>query len=76
MEIRYITIEDVCEIHKKTIQYSGGGLLQPRDLGPLEGALAHIQNDDYYPTFAKNWLICFFAHVSFIVSLMEISASL
>lgn len=65
MNIQYITPKEACEIHKKTIQYSGGGLLQVRDLGPLEGVLTHIQNDDYYPTFPEKLAHLFFCTCKF-----------
>jgi death-on-curing protein len=38
-------------VHKKTIEYSGGGDLGVVNIGYLYSALEHIQNDDYYPTF-------------------------
>lgn len=50
--IIYITIDQAKTIHRKTIQYSGGGTLEHFDLGRLESVLQNIQNDDYYPTFS------------------------
>lgn len=47
----YITLEQAVEIHRKTIQYSGGGTFEHFDLGRLDSVLQNIQNDDYYPTF-------------------------
>ena len=47
----YITLDQAKEIHRKTIQYSGGGTFEQFDLGRLESVLQNIQNDDYYPTF-------------------------
>ena len=47
----YITLEQAEAIHRKTIQYSGGGTYEHFDLGRLESVLQNIQNDDYYPTF-------------------------
>ena len=49
--IIYLTLDQAKAIHAKTIQYSGGGTTEPLDTGKLESVLAHIQNDDYYPTF-------------------------
>lgn len=50
--VRYIeTVDEIIEIHQKTIQVSGGGTDGIIDLRPLELCLEHIQNDDYYPTF-------------------------
>ena len=54
MSIQYITIEQAIETHKKTIQYSGGGLEGQLNIGQLESVLEHIKNDDYYPTFPDN----------------------
>ncbi len=52
MKIKYIeTIEEVVEIHRKTVHISGGGADGIIDTGSIEAALDHIQNDDYYPTF-------------------------
>ena len=49
--IIYISNEQAIETHKKTIEYSGGGDYGIINIGYLESALEHIQNDDYYPTF-------------------------
>lgn len=49
----YLTIEQAIEVHRKTVEVSGGGALGHLDMGRLESVLAHIQNDDYYPTFAE-----------------------
>jgi len=62
MKITYLDgIDEVIEIHKKTIIASGGGLLGVIDIGPLESALAHIQNDDYYPDFVDKLTHLFFS---------------
>ena len=47
----YITLEEAVDIHRKTIQCSGGGTFEHFDLGRLDSVLQNIQNDDYYPTF-------------------------
>ena len=47
----YISQEQAIEIHKKTIEYSGGGDYGIINIGFLYSALEHIQNDDYYPLF-------------------------
>lgn len=49
--IIYISNEQAIDTHKKTIEYSGGGDYGIINIGYLESALEHIQNDDYYPTF-------------------------
>jgi death-on-curing protein len=51
MSIVYINIDQAIETHRLTVQVSGGGLLSVIDAGKLESVLAHIQNDDYYPSF-------------------------
>lgn len=51
-EIRYLEdIEEVIDIHNKTIEISGGGLIGLLNVNSLEACLHHIKNDDYYPTF-------------------------
>jgi len=47
----YIPSEHALEIHRKTVEKSGGGSYDIINVGYLESALEHIQNDDYYPTF-------------------------
>jgi death-on-curing protein len=49
----YLTIEQAIEVHHKTVEISGGGVLGHLDMGRLESVLDHIQNDDYYPTFEE-----------------------
>jgi len=59
--IKYIeTIEEVVEIHKKTIAISGGGTDGIVNLNSLEACLEHIQNDIYYPTFTDKLTHLFF----------------
>ena len=61
MELVYITIEQAVEIHAKTVEVSGGGSHGILDKGRLESVLAHIQNDDYYPTFLDKITHLFFS---------------
>ena len=63
--INYITIEQVIDIHAKTVEYSGGGTLGHYDLGRLESVLQNIQNDDYYPTFVDKLSHLFFCTCEF-----------
>jgi len=49
--ILYISREQAIQTHGKTIEYSGGGCCEELNIGYLESALEHIQNDNYYPTF-------------------------
>ena len=52
-KIKYIeSIQEVIEIHKKTIECSGGGSEGVLCLNSLIACLEQIQNDDYYPSFA------------------------
>jgi len=50
MDIIYLTIEQAIEVHRKTVECSGGGSIGQIDIGMLDGVLQHIQNGDYYPT--------------------------
>ncbi len=65
MHIQYITIEQAIEIHKKTVEKSGGGIIGHLELGKLEGVLGNIQNDLYYPTFADKLTHLFFSVCKF-----------
>lgn len=47
----YPEIQDLIKIHNMVILKSGG-LSGIKDIGQLDSILAHIQNHDYYPTFA------------------------
>ncbi|MDA3906630.1 MAG: hypothetical protein PF484_11200 [Bacteroidales bacterium] len=59
--IIYITdIQDVINIHKKTIAISGGGAIGIINIGSLDAALEHVQNDLYYPTFIDKLTHLFF----------------
>lgn len=51
MAIVYPTLQQAIEIHRKTVEISGGGALDQLDTGMLDGVLQHIQNDEYYPSF-------------------------
>lgn len=46
----YITLDQAIDIHRNTVEVSGGGTLEAIELGKLESVLQNIQNDDYYPT--------------------------
>ena len=65
MAIVYLTIEQAIEVHRKTVEYSGGGSTGQIDLGMLEGVLQHIQNDDYYPTLESKLAHLFFCACKF-----------
>jgi len=61
MDLVYLRLDDVINTHRRTVEVSGGGVLGHRDLGIIESALAHIQNDDYYPSFIDKITHLFFA---------------
>ena len=49
----YIPKDLAIEIHRNTIEYSGGGDYNIINIGFLDSVLEHIQNDDYSPTFSE-----------------------
>lgn len=61
----YLTLDQAIETHAKTVEVSGGGALGHLDLGLLAGVLAHIQNDDYYPSFEDKLTHLFFSACKF-----------
>lgn len=65
MTFTYLTMEQTIEVHRKTVEISGGGALGHLDLGMLEGVLTHIQNDDYYPTLEDKLTHLFFSACKF-----------
>lgn len=52
MPVNYITIQQAIVIHELTVRVSGGGDIGIINSGQLESVLSHIQNNDYYPSFA------------------------
>jgi len=56
----YITLDQAIEIHRKTVEISGGGSLGILDTGKLESVLFHVQNEDYYPEFVDKITHLFF----------------
>lgn len=65
MAFTYLTLEQAVEVHRKTVEISGGGALGHLDLGKLDSVLEHIQNDDYYPTFEEKLTHLFFSACKF-----------
>lgn len=61
----YLTMEQAVDIHRKTVDISGGGALGHLELGKLDAVLQHIQNDDYYPTFDAKLTHLFFCACKF-----------
>lgn len=49
--ILYIPYEQALDIHRMTVEKSGGGSYSAINTGYLDSALEHIKNDTYYPTF-------------------------
>jgi death-on-curing protein len=65
MSIIYLTLEQAIEVHRKTVEVSGGGAMGHLELGKLDSVLEHIQNDDYYPTFEDKLTHLFFCACKF-----------
>lgn len=63
--ITYLTLDQAIEIHKKTVEVSGGGVMGHLELGKLESVLQNIQNDVYYPTFEEKLTHLFFSACKF-----------
>ena len=61
----YLTLDQAVDIHRITVEVSGGGALGILDTGKLESVLCHMQNDDYYPTFADKLAHLFFCTCQF-----------
>ncbi len=65
MSIIYPRLEMAVEVHRKTVEVSGGGTVGVLDLGKLDSVLQHIQNDDYYPSFEDKLTHLFFSACKF-----------
>lgn len=65
MAFTYLTLDQAIDVHRKTVEVSGGGAMGHLDLGVLEGVLEHIQNDDYYPAFEDKLTHLFFSACKF-----------
>jgi len=65
MPIIYLNLEQALEVHRKTVAVSGGGSTNHLDTGTLDSILNHIQNDDYYPSFADKLTHLFFSTCKF-----------
>jgi death-on-curing protein len=61
----YLTLEQAVEVHRKTVEVSGGGALGHLELGKLDSVLQNIQNDDYYTTFEDKLTHLFFSACKF-----------
>ncbi len=65
MTLFYLTLDDAIEVHRKTVEISGGGALGQLDTGKLESVLVNIQNDDYYPDLPAKLTHLFFSACKF-----------
>ena len=63
--ITYIDIQEAVNIHKMTVEVSGGGDKGILNIGQLESVLENIKNDDWYPTFADKLTHLFFCACKF-----------
>jgi len=61
----YLDINQAIQVHAKTVEVSGGGTLGTLEIEKLESVLAHIQNDDYYPTLEVKLTHLFFCACKF-----------
>lgn len=61
----YLTVEQAIEVHRKTVEISGGGLLGIINLGQMESVLESIKNDIYYPNFSDKLTHLFFGACKF-----------
>ena len=65
MVLIYLTLDQAIEIHRKTVEVSGGGTLGHLELGTLDSVLQNIQNDDYYPSVEEKLTHLFFSACKF-----------
>jgi len=61
----YLTLDQAIEIHRKTVEVSGGGSTGQLEIEKLDSVLNHIQNDNYYPTFDAKLTHLFFCACKF-----------
>jgi len=61
----YLALEQAIDVHRKTVEVSGGGATGHIELGKLDSVLQNIQNDDYYPTFDAKLTHLFFCACKF-----------
>ncbi len=65
MGIVYLSLDRAVDIHRKTVEVSGGGALGHLDIKQLGSVLQHIQNDEYYPAFEDKLTHLFFGACKF-----------
>lgn len=64
MAYNYFTAAYAIHIHDKIVEISGG-ITGVKNFGNLDSPLAHIQNDDYYPSFEEKLTHLVFAFNKF-----------
>lgn len=64
MELNYFKSEYAIKIHNKIIEISGS-ISGIKTYGNPDSPLAHIQNDDYYPTFEEKLTHLVFSYNKF-----------
>lgn len=65
MNLIYPTLDQAIEVHRKTVEITGGGSTGLLEVAKLDSVLQHIQNDDYYPTFEDKLTHLFFSACKF-----------
>lgn len=65
MALVYLDLEQAVEVHRKTVEISGGGALGHLEIGKLDSVLQNIRNDDYYPSFEEKLTHLFFSACKF-----------
>lgn len=61
MKVIYLTLEQAIEIHARTVQVSGGGVMGQLNIGQLESVLQNIQHDGWYPTLTDKLTHLFYS---------------
>ena len=64
-EILYLNEHQIIDIHRKTVEKSGGGALGILRINDLFSVLEHLKNDDYYPSFSEKIAHLFFCACKF-----------
>lgn len=65
MPIIYLTLDQAIEVHRKTVEVSGGGSTGLLNTDTLGSVLNHMKNDDYYPSFEDKLTYLFFSACKF-----------
>jgi len=65
MPVIYLTLDQAIDVHRKTVEVSGGGSIGLLNTDTLDSVLNHIRNDDYYPSFEDKLTYLFFSACKF-----------